>query len=101
MTEERKETEDLLSMDLPALKAAVGALGEKSYRAEQIYGWLHRKLAGSWDEMTNVPAARRAGNVRVNQSQPFGLQTAAPQSFKSLGQPRGGQHQRKPCPVVQ
>lgn len=59
MTEERKETEDLLSMDLPALKAAVGALGEKSYRAEQIYGWLHRKLAGSWYEMTNVPAALR------------------------------------------
>ncbi len=34
--------------------------GEPSYRATQVYGWLYRRLATSYDEMTDLPAALRA-----------------------------------------
>ena len=50
---------DILSMTLNELSDYVSALGEKSYRAKQIYRWLHIQGAGSYDEMTNLPAALR------------------------------------------
>ena len=28
-------------------------IGEKPFRAKQIYAWLHQQLVTSWDEMTN------------------------------------------------
>lgn len=33
--------------------------GEQPFRGRQIFGWLHKKLASSYDEMTNLPAALR------------------------------------------
>jgi 23S rRNA (adenine2503-C2)-methyltransferase len=47
------------SMDRPRLDQALAAAGEPSYRASQIWEWLARG-AGSYDEMTNLPAALRA-----------------------------------------
>lgn len=50
---------DLRSMTREELKEAVAAAGEKGFRADQIYGWLHRKLVSRMDEMVNVPASCR------------------------------------------
>ena len=37
------------------LKKEMEALGEKPFRAKQLYEWMHVKLAQSYDEMTNIP----------------------------------------------
>ena len=41
-------------------EAWVLELGMESYRARQIRQWLFKKLVGSFDEMTNISASRRA-----------------------------------------
>ena len=46
---------DIKSMPLPELTEAVVALGEPKFRAKQLYEWMHKKMAGSYDEMTNIP----------------------------------------------
>ncbi|MDE7211044.1 MAG: 23S rRNA (adenine(2503)-C(2))-methyltransferase RlmN [Lachnospiraceae bacterium] len=51
---------DIKSMELPELKAELEQLGETlPFRAAQIYEWLHKKLCGSFDEMTNIPISLR------------------------------------------
>ena len=30
-------------------------IGQKRYRAGQLYGWLHRRLCESWEEMSDLP----------------------------------------------
>lgn len=51
---------DLLSLTLPRLTQWVTEeLGEPSYRAGQIYSWLHKKQVSSFEEMTNLSAALR------------------------------------------
>ncbi|WMC92217.1 23S rRNA (adenine(2503)-C(2))-methyltransferase RlmN [Kineothrix sp. MB12-C1] len=45
---------DIKSMTLAQLKEDMEGIGEKSFRASQIYEWLHVKLARSFDEMTNI-----------------------------------------------
>ena len=45
---------DIKSMTLAQLKEDMEAIGEKSFRAKQIYEWMHQKLARSFDEMTNL-----------------------------------------------
>lgn len=47
---------DLKSMTLEELTGCVMELGEKKFRAKQIYGWLHQKLVRSPEEMKNVSA---------------------------------------------
>lgn len=50
---------DIKSMTLEELQDLVLSLGEKSFRAKQIYEWLHQHFAVSYDEMTNLPKALR------------------------------------------
>lgn len=45
---------DIRSMDLDELKEYFAKIGEKPFRAGQVYDWLHVKLAASFDEMTNI-----------------------------------------------
>ena len=49
------EKKDLKSMTLPELSDELLAMGEKAFRAKQLYQWMHQKLAASLDEMTNLP----------------------------------------------
>lgn len=50
------EKVDIKSMNLSELTEFVtGSLGDKKFRARQIYDWIHVKLAVSFDEMTNLP----------------------------------------------
>ncbi len=48
---------DIKSMTLDELKADMTELGEKEFRAKQLYEWMHRKLADGFDEMTNISLA--------------------------------------------
>jgi len=50
---------DLLSLLPEELEALMKELGEPSYRWKQIFGWLHAKMASSFDEMTNLPGPLR------------------------------------------
>ena len=51
------EKADIKSMNLHELSLFVEGLGEKSFRAKQIYQWLHQKHVSSFDEMTNISKA--------------------------------------------
>lgn len=51
---------DIKSMDLAQLEAYVTEeLGEKKFRAVQMYEWMHSKMADSCMDMTSLPAALR------------------------------------------
>lgn len=50
--------QDIKSMSLPELETALEAMGEKKFRAKQIFSWLHRGVR-SFDEMSNVSKALR------------------------------------------
>ena len=45
---------DIKSMTLQELKDEIALLGEKSFKAGQIYSWFHKHGAESFDEMTNI-----------------------------------------------
>lgn len=45
---------DIKSLSLEELKAEIEKIGEKSFRAKQLYEWFHQKLARDYDEMTNI-----------------------------------------------
>ena len=45
---------DIKSMTLEELKEEMKAIGEKPFRAAQLYDWMHVKLARSFDEMSNL-----------------------------------------------
>ncbi|MFN5325540.1 MAG: 23S rRNA (adenine(2503)-C(2))-methyltransferase RlmN [Bacteroidota bacterium] len=51
---------DIRNLTLPVLTAQLQAIGEKSFRAKQIYEWLWQKSARSFDEMTNLSIELRA-----------------------------------------
>lgn len=50
---------DILSLTRKELENDILSLGEKKFRALQIFEWLHCKRAESFDEMTNLSAALR------------------------------------------
>ncbi len=49
-----KDKIDIKSLDLSELKKLVESIGEKPFRAKQIYEWMHQKLVTDFDEMTNL-----------------------------------------------
>lgn len=53
------EKKDIKSLTLEELSEFVAELGEKPFRAKQLYQWMHEKLASSYDEMTNLPRTFR------------------------------------------
>lgn len=50
---------DIRSLDLSQLKAEMEVLGEKAFRAKQIYEWLWAKSSTDFDEMSNLSLALR------------------------------------------
>lgn len=50
------EKADIKSMNLSELTEYVTFLGEKAFRAKQLYQWMHEKLAVTIDDMTNLSA---------------------------------------------
>lgn len=49
------EKKDIRSLNYEQLLQEVAELGEKPFRAKQLYQWMHEKLAADLDEMTNLP----------------------------------------------
>lgn len=49
------DKKDIKSLSLEELQAEIAAIGEKPFRAKQLYEWFHKKLARSYAEMTNIP----------------------------------------------
>lgn len=45
---------DIKSLTLKELKEGIALMGEKSFKAGQIYSWFHKHGAESFDEMTNI-----------------------------------------------
>ena len=50
---------DIKSMNLDELKEYMVSIGEKPFRAKQLYEWMHVHLATSYDEMTNLSKGLR------------------------------------------
>jgi len=50
---------DLLSLSLQALQDHLVRLGQPGYRSRQVYEWLWKKGARTFDEMSNLPAGLR------------------------------------------
>lgn len=50
---------DIKSLNLDELTEYIVSLGEKKFRAKQIYRWLHVDNVMSYDEMKNIPLALR------------------------------------------
>ena len=51
---------DICAYTYEQLQAEIQAMGERSFRAKQIYEWLHVRLAESFSEMTNLSKELRA-----------------------------------------
>ena len=50
---------DIKSLTLPELTEEIIGMGEKGFRAGQMYQWMHQKLARGFAEMTNLSQAFR------------------------------------------
>lgn len=51
---------DLASYNIMELTNMIAQIGEKKFRARQIYEWIHKKNVSSFDDMNNIPASLRA-----------------------------------------
>lgn len=52
-------TANLLDFDLDGLAAFCGQLGEKPFRAKQLFRWIHQNGVANFDEMTDLAKALR------------------------------------------
>ncbi len=50
---------DITDLTLAELGAELEAMGEPKFRAKQIFGWIYKKGAASFDRMTNLPPELR------------------------------------------
>ena len=64
---------NLKELDLPALEQFVTGLGEKKYRAKQVFQWMYRG-AVSFDQMTDLPLPLRE---RLRETATLGVCTVA------------------------
>jgi 23S rRNA (adenine2503-C2)-methyltransferase len=73
----KKEKIDIRSLSLSALQEHFTQMGEKSFRAKQVYEWLWKKSCFSFGEMSNISKELRTkleenfiiNNVKINNSQ--------------------------------
>jgi 23S rRNA (adenine2503-C2)-methyltransferase len=56
-------TKNLTELRREEFTALVSELGQPKYRADQLYQWVFQKGARTFEEMTNIPKALRAGLV--------------------------------------
>lgn len=71
---------DIKSYSLQELRQELQELGEKPFRAVQLYEWMHRKLARSFSEMSNLPMTLRekcAKRYAYTSLQPVEVQESA------------------------
>ena len=51
--------DNIKNLNLEELKTIVENLGEKKYRAEQIFNWIYKENVTSFDDMVNLPLTLR------------------------------------------
>ena len=51
---------DIINLTKDELKMELEALGEKPYRAKQVFSWLHARGAADFDDMTDISKSLRA-----------------------------------------
>lgn len=74
---DREDKIDIKSMTLRELMQYIEQMGEKPFRAKQLYEWMHRRQINDFGEMTNLSKAFRQrlssecllGNVEIVQEQ--------------------------------
>ena len=49
---------DLINLELPELEEFICSIGEKKFRAKQVFEWMHKGVS-SFDEMTNLSLSLR------------------------------------------
>ena len=57
---------DIKSLTLNELKNEMEKIGEKTFKAKQIYSWLHKRAAESFDEMTDISKNLRENLINSN-----------------------------------
>ena len=70
---------DLKSLNLEQLTEELLSIGEKKFRAKQVYAWIHEKLVDSFDEMTNLSKDLREklkSNYTLNSLDAVAVQTS-------------------------
>ena len=70
---------DIKSLNLEQLTEELLNIGEKKFRAKQIYSWIHEKLVDSFDEMTNLSKDLREKlkeNYTLNSMDAVAVQTS-------------------------
>ncbi|MCM1188024.1 MAG: 23S rRNA (adenine(2503)-C(2))-methyltransferase RlmN [bacterium] len=75
-----EEKKDIKSMPLSELTEELTAMGEKPFRARQMYQWMHGKLAEGFEEMTDLPKTLRekcAGKFTYTSLVPLKVQESA------------------------
>ncbi|MBL7950293.1 MAG: 23S rRNA (adenine(2503)-C(2))-methyltransferase RlmN [Flavobacteriales bacterium] len=66
-------TTDIRELTLEETKTLVAELGEKPYRAKQLWEWLWKKKARSFDDMSDLPKAFRAALAERTVMRPLTL----------------------------
>src|ERR1700744_1832594 len=77
MVDHAKDKIDIRSLGLEALQEHFVRIGEKSFRAKQVYEWLWKKSCFSFNEMSNISKELRTklnekftiNNVKIHNSQ--------------------------------
>jgi 23S rRNA (adenine2503-C2)-methyltransferase len=67
--------DNLLDFDQTALKAYCERVGEKSFRATQLFRWIHHRGVGDFDGMTDLARSLRAKLAGVAEVRPLSVMT--------------------------
>lgn len=86
-------TANLLDFDLEGLAAYCERLGEKRFRAVQLFRWIHQKGAARFDDMSDLAKSLRAklaGTAEIPQMSVLSRQASADGTVKWLFDVGGG-----------
>ena len=67
--------DNLLDFDQSALKAYCERVGEKSFRATQLFRWIHHRGVGNFDDMTDLARSLRTKLAGVAEVRPLAVMT--------------------------
>jgi hypothetical protein len=72
----------LIGMSLPELRDMVKAMGEPSFRADQLHHWIYVKCFRDWELMTNL---KRSFRDTISERYQIGsLKNGVPMPFASV-----------------
>ena len=78
------EKTDIRSIDWATLKSRLDQNGHPSFRAKQIWEWIWKKSARSFDEMTNLPVSLRQDLSRDFEFRPVNIHTSQVSKDKTI-----------------